>query len=127
MKITIVILCFIVFNCKGQKATGNYLMINQWSISHILLKKNGSAKWYTRGCTNRGTEKIGTWTQNSDTLSIMINKKTTFFILRKKTLCHLEETGELTEVNYGIPKTYIRSKWRIHLKAKRLRRKVIPT
>ncbi len=123
MKLVFVLYCFLAFPSYGQCVSGNYLMVNNWSISHIQLKKNNTVKWYTSGCTDQGTDSIGTWSLNRDTVRITLGTKTTTFILKNKTLCHLDDDGTLTQVEYGIPKTIIRSKWRIHDKARRQRRR----
>lgn len=124
MKLILVLLSFLVFAVYGQQsAKGNYLMINKWSLSFIQLHKNSEVIWYTRGCTDRGTDHLGTWSQHGDTVEIVLDWKTTTFILREKTLCHLKDDGELAPVEQGIPRTAIQSKWRVHHKARSMRKR----
>lgn len=121
--ITIIFLC-VLTNCSAQKnAKGNYLMINPWTISFIELNSKNEVEWYTKGCTNEGTTQLGSWTQKADTIQIELKNKLTSFVLVEGKLCSIDTAGVTTELEHGIPQTNIQTKWRVHLKARRVRKR----
>lgn len=123
MKFVVLIICISINNCFGQNANGNYLLITNWAISQIKLNKDSSVRWYTKGCTNPGTTTLGTWKQYKDSVHIFLEKRKVTFILRERSLCVINDDNTTTTLEKGIEKSFIRSKWLIHFKAKMVLRK----
>lgn len=93
--ILIVFLLSTIFYLGQKSAKGNYLAIDQWGISFIELKNHNKIEWYTSGCKDRGTDKIGSWIQKGDSIEIDINNDVNTFIIMNNSLCYLDDEGKL--------------------------------
>ncbi|MGV3610345.1 MAG: toxin-antitoxin system YwqK family antitoxin [Fluviicola sp.] len=71
---------------QEKRFIGTWISSGPWSFNYYQIKKNNRVNWYSEGCTNRGTNRSGTWTIVQDTITLTFEKSSIKLYLNDRKL-----------------------------------------